>query len=211
VALAACTPGDERARPTTSPVPPTLGTLPLIGTRTYPDGSDEIVVQISSSPDGRREWPLLTVYGDLRAIALDGDDWSHGQITDFQLQTFLDGADAAGLLRSSEVLRNPASDAEHPDITVLLRTDGRRIRHEYDLARIEWPAEPRAFLQRAVSENVFDLTSRFSPDAWISCPVGTSAADGCSLSDHQEDVEDRPVLPHEDPDELTSDVDLGSS
>lgn len=152
-------------------------------------------------------WPLLTVYGDLRTIALDGDDWNEGRITDFQLQTFLDQADTAGLLRSSEVLRNPASDAEHPDITVLLRTDGRQIRHEYDLARIEWPAEPRAFLQQAAAENVFDLASRFSPAAWISCPIGDSTA-GCSVTDHRQDVEDRPVLPHEDPEELISDTDL---
>jgi len=54
---------------------------------------------------------------------------------------------------------------------------------------------------------VFDLASRFSPAAWISCPIGDST-DGCSVTDHREDVQDRPVLPHEDPEELISDTDL---
>lgn len=54
---------------------------------------------------------------------------------------------------------------------------------------------------------MFDLASRFSPAAWISCPIGDST-DGCSVTDHREDVQDRPVLPHEDPEELISDTDL---
>lgn len=199
-AILGCTSGGDGPSARTDPTPPpvtavveSLGTLPPIRTYTYPTGPEDVVVQIATSPDGRREYPLLTVYGDRRAVGLVGEEWRTGTVSEFGLQSFLERVEAVGLLDEPLELRNPAQELPRPDITVHLRVDGTELQHRLDLARIERPTEPRAFLQEAALRNVFDLTEPYAPGAWLTCTTG-----GCQVVDEQRTVDDRPVLPHED-------------
>lgn len=170
-----------------------LETLPPIPDYAYPTGSRDVVAQIATSPDGRRDYPLLTIYGDGRVVSLVGDEWRTGTTDELALLSFLQDVDAVGLLDEPLVLRNSAQELPRPDITVRLRVDGARLEHRLDLARIERPSEPRAFLQEAALRNVFELTEPYTPVAWLSC---TDA--GCDVVDEQQTVDDRPLLPHED-------------
>jgi hypothetical protein len=203
-----CTPGGERAAPTSPPVTDvvrSLGTLPPIRTFTHPTGADDVVVQISTSPDGRRDQPLLTVYGDGLVIGLVGDEWRSGVTDEPRLQAFLDRAESVGLLDASLDLRNTVRELPRPDITVVLRVDGRDLEHRLDLARIERPAQPRAFLQEAALRNVFELTDPYDPPTWLTCSPA-----GCSIVDERRTVEDRPQLPHEDRSDLATAADAAS-
>jgi hypothetical protein len=171
-----------------------LDTLPPVDRFTYPSGADDVVVQIAVRAATGPDVPLLTVYGDGTVVAGTADGWRTGRLDDLQIQAFLDDTEAVGLLDRPLVLRGP-DPAPTPDITVDLAVNGRVLRHELDLVRIERPPAIRAFLNTTTVENRFDLVEPFDPGRWVTCTV-----DGlCTLSATQQDAASRPVLRGEDP------------
>ncbi len=140
--------------------------------------------------------PLLTLYGDGRAVAADGERWVEGRVGELAVQEFLDDVRSVGLLYDDLVLR--IGDGEGlPSITIRLDVDGRRFDHQLDLVRIERPAALRAFLQRAATTNLFELTAVFEPAVWVNCTDDT-----CRAGDAPDGDFSRPVLATETADEL---------
>lgn len=179
--------------PTRSP----FDTLPPVNRHVYPTGTDDVVVQVSIDERGPAV-PLLTVYGDLEAVALTADGWRTGTITDFMLEQLLDEAASLGLLDQPIELRGPDSEAP-PYITVAFTADAVDIVHEFDLARIERPPALRIFLNEWTSSNRFGLDIAFDPPEWITCDAASSdiAGESCRVVDEQIAESDRPLLPHE--------------
>ncbi len=203
----ACTGGpNERATPPSpSPATTTIVTLPPVGVFTYPSGPGELIVQIRADADGPVSIPLLTVYGDGRAVAAVADGWLEGRVTDLELQEFLDDAHSVGLLDDDLVLRGVDADGR-ADIEVEFAVDGRRLLHQFDLARIERPIALRAFLVRAATDNVFGLTAAYEPPLWINC-----TDEECATADAAGGEFSRPVLlPYEDLDTLAAEAGIES-
>lgn len=166
-----------------------------------------MIAQITVDGGGPVTVPLLTVYGDGRVITAVDGMWLDGIVFDFELQEFFEEVRSVGLLRNELVLRGPEDD-ETPDIRVDLAVDGRELTHELDLFRIERPTQPRAFLQRAATDNYFELTEPYSPDdGWLVCTDEST----CSIETDQVGAEDRPVLPHEDVAALASEAGAGGA
>jgi hypothetical protein len=167
------------------------------------------VAQISVDAPAGPDVPLLTVYGDGAVVAATSEGWRLGRISDLAVQDLLDDAKSVGLLDEPLNLRGPdvsppssgggtsTEPSDSPDITIRFDVDGRTLRHELDLARIERPPGIRVFLNAATVENRFDLTTPFDPATWISC-----TAEQCEIVSAQQDPTSRPVLPHEDPADL---------
>jgi hypothetical protein len=204
--LVACTDGaSERTITTTVPAATTTSfeTLPPVGVFNYPTGSDDVIAQISVDLDAPIAMPLLTIYGSGRTIAAVDDQWRTGSITDLDLQDFFDDARSIGLLDDDLVLRGRI-ESEQPNIAVFFDVDGRRLNHELDLVRIERPASMRAFLQRAATSNLFELTDGYEPATWINCVGGV-----CTVADEPGDDFARPVLPHDDVGTLAAAAGIG--
>ncbi len=209
--LAGCTGGDRVSAPTTVPLSgsepelestpsgPTFATLPGVDQFTYPSGGSDVVVQIAVRVPLGPDVPLLTVYGDGTVIAAAYEGWRSGRISDLDVQSLLDDADAVGLLDDPLVLRGPDTPGEPvgPDITMWFDVNGRMLVHELDLDRIERPPDIWLFINDATVGNRFDLTDSFEPAAWITC-----SDDGCEVVTSQRDANSRPVLPDEDPADL---------
>ncbi len=200
---ASCTGGDgERAVPTTlQPAPePTFDTLPPVPIYAYSDAAGDVIAQIAVDGETPLTVPMLTIYGDGRVIGVFEDEWLEGSLSDVTIQQFFDEAETLGFLGESLSLRGPEPD-DRPDIAIELAVDGQQLRHELDLVRIEWPAAPRAFLQRVAVQNPVGLAVPFEPSAWVSCSSTT-----CELTDERGELDDRPVLPHEEPEQLLADA-----
>ncbi len=184
-----------------APAPePTFDTLPPVPVYTYPTAADVVIAQIAVDVENPLTVPLLTIYGDGRVIGVFEDQWLEGTINDVTIQEFFDEADALGFLDEPLVLRGRQPDG-HPDLEVELAVDGRRLRHEFDFVRIERPAAPLALLQRVAVQNPFQLAAAYEPQAWVSC-----TDDGCRIVRDGSVLEDRPVLPHEQPERLLADA-----
>ncbi len=198
---AACTDGEgERARPGPEPTEratTTFETLPPVGSFSWPPEPDVVIAQVTTTgPTLPAPLPVLTIYGDGRAISVAEDEWVQGTLNEIELQDFFTEAASVGLLDESLELRGPQPDPV-PDIAVTFTLDGLDLLHQLDLSAIEWPADIRTFLTQSSAAIILELNEPFEPSAWVSC-----AGDPCTVEVDRTATEDRPVLPHEDAEEV---------
>ncbi|MEM8620275.1 MAG: hypothetical protein AAGF73_11180 [Actinomycetota bacterium] len=151
---------------------------------------------MSSSTANGVQLPVFTLYGDGTAIAITQDGWVTDVISSLTIQDYLADAESAGLLDGPLTLRQPGTEAG-PDIEAEFNVDGESITHAIDVARVDESSGLWAFLLRSATRNQFGLDTPFAPTAWVSCD-----ATGCALTDEPGDGDARPVLPHENSEQV---------
>ena len=98
---AACTDGEgERARPGPEPTEratTTFETLPPVGSFVWPTDPDIVIAQVvTTGPTLPTPLPVLTVYGDGRAISVADGQWLQGTVNEIELQDFFTQAASVG-------------------------------------------------------------------------------------------------------------------
>ncbi len=186
---------------TTSPTPPGFETLPPVPQFTFATDSSAVVAQVSSSSSSGLVIPVFTLYGDGTVITASDDAWVTGTLSAFEMQDYLAEAQSVGLLDAPLAFRAPGAEGP-PDIVATFAVDDRSIDHAIDVARVDESSGLWRFLLVSAARNVFDLTETFQPVAWVECDDAE-----CALVDTPAGSEARPVLRHEDPDDVLAAVD----
>ena len=166
----------------------------------YSEEPQDVVASVSSSTASGVQLPVFTLYGDGTAIAITDDGWVTGMISSLTIQDYLAEAESVGLLDGPLTLRRPDADGG-PDIEAEFNVDGDAIAHKIDVVRVDESSGLWAFLLRSATRNPFALDAPFKPAAWVGCD-----ATGCVVAAEPVAGDERPVLPHEDAEQVLAEA-----